>query len=173
VTGPTVLPDCPDDTRPREVASYLWEEYRYRHDMVWKLAFRVTAVAAALLIAPFLADESVRRNVTWALVFLPVLAIVVILGGMFVLQSELGHLDHIKNAYRCAQNDALNYLPQPDCWTPHPLVPKPSRLRLLSWLRSVKFGERVYAYLTALLLLALIYVGLFVGVWYDKLLNGH
>jgi hypothetical protein len=41
-----------DEDRAREVATYLWQEYQYRHDLVWQLTFRVTAVATLLLIAP-------------------------------------------------------------------------------------------------------------------------
>ena len=29
-----------------ELAKYLWEEFKYRHDLIWRLLFRVTAVAA-------------------------------------------------------------------------------------------------------------------------------
>jgi hypothetical protein len=90
-----------------EVLSYLWVEYQYRHDMVWKLAFRITAVAAALLIAPFLADQSVPEAVRYGLAGLPFLAIVVIAGGLFTLQSELGRLDLIREAYRAAQKEVL------------------------------------------------------------------
>ena len=33
-------------------ANYLWEEYKYRHYLIWKLLFRVTFVAVVLTITP-------------------------------------------------------------------------------------------------------------------------
>ena len=68
--------------------AYLWPEYQYPHDMVWRLVFRITAVAAALLIAPFLTDQSVQRAVGYwgllGLLALPLLGLVVLGGGFFM-----------------------------------------------------------------------------------------
>jgi hypothetical protein len=103
VTGPDPADKpCPREADPDafQVVSYLWQEYQYRHDMVWQLAFRITAVAAALLIAPFLADEWVVRAVGRGLAGLPLLAIVVLAGGLFMLLSELPRLGLIRETYR-------------------------------------------------------------------------
>ena len=158
--GEAAITSSPADVHAVEVASYLWQEYSYRHDMIWKLAFRVTAVAAALLIAPFLADESVQERVENGLVALPILAVVVILAGLFVLRSELERFDQIKRAYRQAQNDALKHLP-PSHWTPNTAPGKSSRWRPL----PSEFDRRVNAYLIVLLILALGYCGYFAYVW--------
>ncbi len=45
-----------------ERAKYLWEEYRYRHDLIWRLLFRMTAVAVLLSIAPFTIDELAAKK---------------------------------------------------------------------------------------------------------------
>jgi hypothetical protein len=47
------IPAAANDGKAREAAAHLWDEYSYRHDMIWKLVFRVTAVATAVAIAPF------------------------------------------------------------------------------------------------------------------------
>ena len=45
-----------------ELARYLWEEYKYRHDLIWRLLFRVTAVAALLSIAPFTISDTAGQR---------------------------------------------------------------------------------------------------------------
>jgi hypothetical protein len=160
VEGPR---ESSDNPRAVQVAEYLWEEYRYRHDLVWKLVFRVTAVATALLLAPFLADKSVRNVVGNWLLFLPGLAIAVILIGFYVLSKELELLNNIRNAYRQVQNEALCHL-QPPHWTPHP-PPKPEELRLLKQLKELAFDARVTLFMLLLLLTAVAFFVLFRFAW--------
>jgi hypothetical protein len=152
-----------DDPTDFEVAQYLWAEYQYRHDMVWKLSFRITAVAAALLIAPFLAEESVHKAVGDGLLALPALAIVVILGGLFTLQSELGLLDLIRKAYRAAQFDVLNlYVSANELKR---VFYKPEKRG------SLQFAQRVRVYLWVLLVGAIIYSYLLYEFWLDDLVD--
>ena len=185
-----------DDRDPLEVVSYLWVEYQYRHDMVWKLAFRITAVAAFLLVAPFLADKSVQEAVRYGLAGLPILAIVVIAGGLFTLQSELGQLDFIRNAYRAAQDEVLGpYVsvrkleqrrekrqepeprdrPQGDPRSQAPSWKRLSRwftrTRLGRWVGHLNFARRVRLYFFVLLVAAIIYFVAFVGRWLPNLVT--
>ena len=60
-----------------ELASYLWEEYRYRHDLIWRLLFRMTTAVAVLSIAPFTIDDLVKAQTGPWIRALPVLAILV------------------------------------------------------------------------------------------------
>ena len=43
-----------------ERAQYLWEEFQYRHDLIWKLLFRITFVAVLLTITPFTINTSIQ-----------------------------------------------------------------------------------------------------------------
>jgi hypothetical protein len=141
-----------------EFVSYLWPEYQYRHDMVWKLAFRITAVAAALMIAPFLTDESVQRVVGyWGLLALPLLAVLVLGGGLFTLESELRRLGLIRNAYRCAQADVLRPYADVQTW-------ESKRERL-------NFDWRVRIYFAALLLASIVFFLALAGWWLDDLVD--
>ena len=92
---------------PFEIMKGLWPEYSYRHDMVWKLVFRVTAVATALMIAPFLANVTTQRALRGSLVLLPIVGIFVIAAGGFALQRELKLLSKVRDAYRHEQDQAL------------------------------------------------------------------
>ena len=40
-------------------AQVLWNEYKYRHDLVWRVLFQVTAAAVILSVAPHLAPKDV------------------------------------------------------------------------------------------------------------------
>jgi hypothetical protein len=161
-----------DDPQALQVAEYLWEEYRYRHDLVWKLVFRVTAVATALLIAPFLVDKSVQKVVGNWLLFLPLLAIAVILTGYYVLLCELELLEKIRNAYRQVQNQALHHLePQ---WRPHPPPseqgePKRTKWQQLKRFRVDHFEARVSVFMLLLLVAAFAFFFLFLFAWLPRI----
>jgi hypothetical protein len=61
-----------------ERAKYLWEEFKYRHDLIWQLAFRVTTVAGLLSLVPFVVDDAVTKKVGPLLMVGPVLAFVLV-----------------------------------------------------------------------------------------------
>jgi len=153
----------------RAVATYLWGEYQYRHDLVWQLVFRVTAVATLLLIAPLLANDTVRCAVRPWLVALPVIAILVILVACFVLRSELQLLRKIRNAYREVQNQALHHL---ECWVPHELCSAsatPKKWGLIPSRGFKHFEQRVVLFLLLILAAALFFLILFLAFWQDEL----
>jgi hypothetical protein len=166
------LRDGKEEPQALQVATYLWEEYRYRHDLVWQLVFRVTAVATALLIAPFLTNESVRKVVGGWLLFLPGLAIAVIAIGYYVLQPELHLLRRIRTAYREAQNRALHHL-QPQ-WDPHEIRfvgQDGAELgpRQIPRILRFHFEERVSLFLALLLVAAVAFFVLFRVAWLPQL----
>jgi hypothetical protein len=172
MTDPRRIHQDPDKTV--KVATYLWQEYQYRHDLVWQLVFRVTAVATLLLIAPLLANQSVRDVVDGWLVALPVIAILVIVIAFFVLQRELQLLKKIKDAYREAQNQALEHHPH---WTPNEFPPdKPNEPNLFKKLRRIPshlddfdFEHRVSLFLLLILLTAVVFLFLFLVFWLPEM----
>jgi hypothetical protein len=96
------------DPRALERAASLWEEYSYRHDMIWKLVFRITAVATALAIAPFLLNERAQQIVGCYLAFLPILAVLIVMLGLFALPSELTAFNRIKRMYQWEQDESFS-----------------------------------------------------------------
>ena len=90
-----------------ELAKYLWEEYKYRHDLIWRLLFRATAVAALLSIAPFtISDLAGSRAGGWVKA-LPVLAIALVSVSWIVFLVELRLFSPIDRHCVEAQNKAM------------------------------------------------------------------
>jgi hypothetical protein len=131
------------------VAQYFWEEYKYRHDLIWRLLFRVTGVAVALSIAPFGIEELVVRQVGRWVAFLPVVAVLMIVGSFPLFRTERRLFREVLDFYRKSQNKVLDEQVH---------IPKPS---LFDWL--------VPLYLGILLSLSLIVSWLVWFKWYPSL----
>jgi len=70
------------------VASLIWQEYAYRHDLIWRLLFRSTAGAVLLAIAPFTIGDLTQQRVDSWIKVLPWLAVVLIASSTFLLRLE-------------------------------------------------------------------------------------
>jgi len=90
-----------------ELAKYLWEEYKYRHDLIWRLMFRVTGVAVLLSIVPFTIDDLVKDEAGVWVEFLPALAIALVLASWPLLWAEFRLFRPIDKQYVEVQQDAV------------------------------------------------------------------
>jgi hypothetical protein len=90
-----------------ERAKYLWEEYRYRHDLIWRLLFRMTAVAVLLSIAPFTIDDLAKERAEEWVDALPAIALALVAISWLVLQFELSLFNPIDREYTAAQDRAV------------------------------------------------------------------
>jgi hypothetical protein len=88
-------------------ANYLWEEYKYRHYLIWKLLFRVTFVAVVLTITPFTISKPIRDRVHDWLILLPILAILLAAGSCVLLATEFWLFRPIDTLYRWFREHAL------------------------------------------------------------------
>jgi hypothetical protein len=108
IMDPTPKPSPVGESKPTvEVAQYLWEEYSYRHDLIWRLLFKVTAVATTLSIAPFGIEDLVVRKVGLWIAFLPVLAVVMVVGSWPLFRAELHRFQEVKDVTRTTQNKVV------------------------------------------------------------------
>jgi hypothetical protein len=96
-----------DHDRRLELAKYLWTEYQYRHDLVWKLVFRLTAVVVVLGIIPYTQDKVVNA-IHWLILVPPILGVILAVLWSLRLKGELEHLDYIRGLYMPLQ-DSLFY----------------------------------------------------------------
>jgi hypothetical protein len=125
--------------------------------MIWKLLFRVTAVATTLVIAPFLLDKRAQDVLGGWLAFLPALAVIVVLIGIAALPKEFSLLNRVKDTYQESQNAAFRGLAG---WTDHDIGPQ-------KWWKTWSF--RVYAFLTLVLIGALSVFVMFLINWKEAI----
>src|SRR5687767_327771 len=90
-----------------ERAKYLWEEYRYRHDLIWRLLFRMTSVAVLLSIAPFTIDDLAKEKAGAWVNALPALALTLVAISWLVLLFELRLFDPIDRVYTAFQDEVV------------------------------------------------------------------
>src|SRR5262245_18401422 len=84
--------------------SYLWEEYKYRHDLVWRVALRLTAVVASVSVIPYVNETLADRLGRWILVP-PGVAVLLAILGIAVIANEYCLLALIRMSYRRLQKD--------------------------------------------------------------------
>ena len=81
-------------------ANLLWDEYKYRHDLIWKHLIRSTTAVVALLTVQYLADLP-RDPLLVGVAFF--LAIGYTIFTYWVLQSELILYEQVKKLHRKRQ----------------------------------------------------------------------
>ena len=85
-----------------EEARLIWDEYKYRHDLIWKHLIRSTIAVIALLTVAY--STALRVNEQLIQVA-SILAILYIIFNFFVLNKELELLKNIKILHRQRQRD--------------------------------------------------------------------
>lgn len=80
-------------------AKLIWKEYRYRHDLCWRLIFQITIAVVAILVIPYIRADITKSVGPWILA-LPALAVVLVLFSISRMKSELGILDKIRALHR-------------------------------------------------------------------------
>ena len=81
----------------------VWDEYKYRHELCWSLTFRITIVVATLSIIPYL--NKITLKGAGRIAFLTTfIAIYVGYVGIKRLNSELRHLDRVRNIHKSLQS---------------------------------------------------------------------
>ena len=85
-----------------ETLKLLSEEFRYRHDLIWRLYFRAVLAVLALLSAPILYIEQLSRTIpnrNLSLLF-PVLAMIVTAIASWIIYTEIKVMRGVMRAYR-------------------------------------------------------------------------
>jgi hypothetical protein len=84
---------------PVQKAQVLWNEYEYRHDLVWRVTFQITAAAVILSVAPYVAADALFDYLGLWLLAAPLLAFVLVGFSIGVVNHELFLLDNIRSPY--------------------------------------------------------------------------
>ena len=81
---------------------FLWEEYKYRHELCWKLIFQITVAVVIILFVPYTKPDIANSLGDWTLA-LPIIAFILVLFSRKRLSNELRILDTIRAKYRKLQ----------------------------------------------------------------------
>jgi hypothetical protein len=92
-------PQHTDKDLKLERAKFLWDEYRYRHELCWKLIFQITTAVVIILIIPYIKVD-IAKSIGKAIVSLPILAIALSGFSISRLSRELDILDKIRSKHR-------------------------------------------------------------------------
>ena len=91
-----------------EQAKMLWDEYKYRHDLIWKNIYKVTAASVALSAVPYAKTLSNNFDTSLYLLLIPpLLAVILTVAAFVVMKRELDLFWSIKKKYREFQNSKL------------------------------------------------------------------
>jgi|SRR5215204_3713426 len=131
------LKDEPEDQLKR--IPVLWEEYKYRHDLCWRVMFRLTSAVIILAIVPYVYKSVFQTLPGWVLWVPALLAVALTVFGIVLMKSELDVFRRVKDEYRDLKRDRL-YIKGA---TEHDED-------------TIRFGHLVFLYLGILVLLSLL-----------------
>jgi len=82
--------------RTLEEIRALWEEYSYRHSLIWRVVFQTTAAVVALSIVPYLESA---KNAGYLRIFPLIIAIGVAWFAKIRIEREFNIFDPVKTKY--------------------------------------------------------------------------
>jgi hypothetical protein len=88
----------------KQAAGLLWEEWKYRHDLFWRLLFRWAGAVITLWVIPFL-KPNVFKPWPWVAFLFPVLAFLLSLGSGWILGTEYSCLEMVARKYNELRKD--------------------------------------------------------------------
>jgi hypothetical protein len=85
----------------------VWDEYKYRHDLIWRVTFQVTSAAVIIGVSPYLSVK-VTVALGWWVLGVPILALGLVGVAFFVIADEIALFEKIKAEYRCLQKECFD-----------------------------------------------------------------
>jgi hypothetical protein len=126
----------------------IWDEYKYRHDLCWRLVFQITTAVVVISVVPYIQQDVASTLQGW-IIALPVIGIFLALLGLARLRKELDLLRKVTMKHRelLERNySGLSYSPEKD-----------------------SFRRDVLAYMLSLVLLGAANVVVISAVWLPRL----
>jgi hypothetical protein len=77
----------------------VWDEYKYRHDLCWRLLFQLTAAVVTLNVVPYVAEGVADKLGYWILAA-PAVGLLLALTGWRRLRGEHALLDDVRRRHR-------------------------------------------------------------------------
>lgn len=96
-----------------EELKYLWDEYKYRHDLCWRTVYRALFAVVFLAAIPYVRIDLAKALNFW-MIIPTVLGVFIAVLSIFVVSNELERFGKIKDSYRELQNFFWNHLTDHD-----------------------------------------------------------
>jgi hypothetical protein len=80
---------------PGDALRILWDEYKYRHDLCWRVPVQLTAAAVILSTLPYV-ECPIVAILTDKILLVPSIGVVLTIFGVTIMASELRRLDIIR-----------------------------------------------------------------------------
>jgi hypothetical protein len=98
----------------------IWDEYKYRHDLCWRLVFQLTTAVVVISVIPYIQKDVAATLQGW-IGALPVIGIFLVLLGLARLRGEIELLDKVKTKHRelLCRNYGLRYPPTAEGFSRH------------------------------------------------------
>jgi hypothetical protein len=87
------------DASKTQNADRIWDEYKHRHDLCWKLIFQFTVAAVVISVVPYV-KEDIAKKLQEGILLLPLLAVAFTGLGWRRLSRELRLLEMIRRKHR-------------------------------------------------------------------------
>lgn len=153
-----------------ETLNSLWDEYKYRHDLIWQRTFTFTTAITLISIIPYMQENVACLLANW-IIIAPILALILAGFGLLVMRNELNIFSIIKKEYRRQQNLRFHNLLEIGCEDQD----KKDRGKWLKdkfkWCAQDKFKCFVMAYFVSLVVLSIINIRIVGFIWIPRLLN--
>jgi hypothetical protein len=92
---------------------FIWDEYKYRHELCWTLVFRITAAVVIVSVIPYVEKDLARELDVW-IVAPPAVGLFLAVLGLLRVRSELRLLETIRGKHR-ALHGAYYDISYDDC----------------------------------------------------------
>jgi hypothetical protein len=90
-----------------EDLKYLWDVYKYRHELCWSAIYKITVAVIALAALPYAAKPGLTGALGGWMLVPPVIGTAFAAYGIFVINNELHLFSKAKLAYHSLQNRFL------------------------------------------------------------------
>jgi hypothetical protein len=76
----------------------VWEEYRHRHDLCWRLIVQTTIAAILIYVVPYV-QRDVAAKLQYFMVALPLIGITLVVFALRRFRSEEEHLERVRRKH--------------------------------------------------------------------------
>ena len=121
-----------DDWTESTSLAYLWDQYRYRHELCWNAIYKITAAVIGLGALPYIKDEVMKNLGHWVLVP-PIVATALAAMGIFVVNNELRLFARTKLAHYRREVHLLGTLFESSGPLHEEITPENARKTLFDW----------------------------------------